>query len=316
MKPSLSGPILSKKLTVESVLPDHIEKMPWAGYLGINLLDKVMPIIHESRTTLLFTNTRSQTEIWYRIMMERYPELAGLVALHHGSLDRDLRNWVEENLHLGKLKLVICTSSLDLGVDFRPVETVIQVGSPKSISRFLQRAGRSGHQPGAVSRIYFVPTHSLELIEGASLRVAVKNQVLEERIPIVQAFDVLAQFMVTLAVGDGFEEKNLFKEISSTYSYQYINRNEWEWLLGFITTGSASLLAYDEFKKVEKQDEIYRVTDRRVALRHRLSMGTIVSESSVRIQTLNGKYIGAVEESFITWLKPGDVFLLQECIWN
>ncbi|AFD06192.1 ligase-associated DNA damage response DEXH box helicase [Solitalea canadensis] len=297
-----------KKVAVESVLPDHIEKMPWAGYLGINLLDKVMPIIHESRTTLLFTNTRSQTEIWYRIMMERYPELAGLVALHHGSLDRDLRNWVEENLHLGKLKLVICTSSLDLGVDFRPVETVIQVGSPKSISRFLQRAGRSGHQPGAVSRIYFVPTHSLELIEGASLRVAVKNQVLEERIPIVQAFDVLAQFMVTLAVGDGFEEKNLFKEISSTYSYQYINRNEWEWLLGFITTGSASLLAYDEFKKVEKQDEIYRVTDRRVALRHRLSMGTIVSESSVRIQTLNGKYIGAVEESFITWLKPGDVF--------
>lgn len=297
-----------KKVAVESVLPDHIEKMPWAGYLGINLLDKVMPIIHESRTTLLFTNTRSQTEIWYRIMMERYPDLAGLVALHHGSLDRDIRNWVEENLHLGKLKLVICTSSLDLGVDFRPVETVIQVGSPKSISRFLQRAGRSGHQPGAVSRIYFVPTHSLELIEGASLRVAVKNQVLEERIPIVQAFDVLAQFMVTLAVGDGFEEKSLFDEITSTYSYQYMNRNEWEWLLGFITTGSSSLLAYDEFKKVEKHEDLYRVTDRRVALRHRLSMGTIVSESSIRIQTLNGKYIGAVEESFISWLKPGDVF--------
>jgi ATP-dependent helicase Lhr and Lhr-like helicase len=241
---------IKKEVIVESVLPDTIESLPWAGYLGINLIDKVMPIVFKSKTTLLFTNTRSQTEIWYRFVIEKYPELTGLVALHHGSLDPGIRGWVEENLHAEKLRLVICTSSLDLGVDFRPVDTVIQVGSPKSIARFLQRAGRSGHRPDAVSKIYFVPTHAVELIEAVSLREGIIQNILEDRVPIVMAFDVLAQFMVTLALGDGFEEEQLFEEIQSTFGYQFLNREEWEYLLGFITTGGASLTAYDEFEKV------------------------------------------------------------------
>jgi ATP-dependent helicase Lhr and Lhr-like helicase len=299
---------LRKKIKVESVLPDQVEKLPWAGYLGINLLDKVIPIIMQSKTTLLFTNTRSQTEIWYRFIAENYSELAGLIALHHGSLDREIRTWVEERLHTGKLKLVICTSSLDLGVDFRPVETVIQVGSPKSVARFLQRAGRSGHQPDAVSKIYFVPTHSLELIEAVSLREGVRKNILEDRTPSVNAFDVLAQFMVTLAVGGGFEEEKLFHEVKSTFAYQYLNRSDWEWLLGFITTGGPTLLAYDEFKKAEREENLFVVKDRRVAMRHRLSMGTIVSDSSLRIKYLSGKYLGTIEENFIARLKPGDVF--------
>lgn len=299
---------LKKKIVVRSILPDHIEKLPWAGYLGTNLLDKVMPVVMKSTTTLLFTNTRSQTEIWYRFIAEKYPELAGLVALHHGSLDRDIRDWVEENLHKEKLKLVICTSSLDLGVDFRPVETVVQVGSPKSIARFIQRAGRSGHSPDATSVIYFVPTHSLELIEAVSLREGVKRNIQEERVPVMQAFDVLAQYMVTIAVGEGFKEQELFEEVRSTYAYQYLSRDEWEWLLGFITTGGASLQAYDEFKKVEREGDLYVVKERSIAMRHRLSMGTIVSDGSIRIQYQSGKYLGAVEESFISRLNPGDVF--------
>ena len=299
---------ITKKIQVESVLPDHIEKLPWAGYLGINLLDKVMPIIMSSKTTLLFTNTRSQTEIWYRFVVENYPDLAGLVALHHGSLQREIRDWVEENLHLGKLKLVICTSSLDLGVDFRPVETVIQVGSAKSISRFIQRAGRSGHQPGALSKIYFVPTHAIELIEGVCLRDGVRENKIEERIPIVQAFDVLAQYMVTLAVGGGFDEKELYKEIKSTYSYQHTTESEWQGLLGFITTGGPTLDAYDEFAKVERDGNLFIVKNRRTAMRHRLSMGTIVSNASLKVQYVSGKYLGNIEESFIARLNPGDVF--------
>lgn len=298
-----------KEVLVESILPDKIERLPWAGYLGINLLDKVMPIIMQSTTTLLFTNTRSHTEIWYRFIAEKYPELAGLVALHHGSLDRDIRNWVEENLHAEKLKLVICTSSLDLGVDFRPVETVIQVGSPKSIARFLQRAGRSGHRPGAVSRIYFVPTHALELLEGVSLRKGVENNEIEDRVPIVQAFDVLVQYMVTMAVGDGFDEKKLFQEVKNTYAYQFLNREEWEWMLGFITTGGPSLVAYDEFKKVESENDFFKVNSRKVAMRHRLSMGTIVSESHMRVKYVTGKELGIIEEYFISRLKIGDVFV-------
>lgn len=299
---------LVKKVEVESILPDHIEKLPWAGHLGINLLDKVIPIVMKSRTTLLFTNTRSSTEIWFRFISENYPELAGQVALHHGSLDREIRAWVEENLHLGKLKLVICTSSLDLGVDFRPVETVIQIGSAKSISRFLQRAGRSGHRPGAVSKIYFVPTHAIELIEGVCLRDGVKQNKIEERVPIIQAFDVLIQYMVTLAVGSGFHSEELFNEIKSTYSYQLIHDDEWKWLLAFITTGGATLGAYDEFSKVEREGDLFVVKNKRMAMRHRLSMGTIVSDASLKVQYVSGKYIGNVEESFIARMNPGDVF--------
>jgi ATP-dependent Lhr-like helicase len=299
---------IQKKIKVESVLPDKVEKLPWAGYLGINLLDKVMPIVMESTTTLLFTNTRSQTEIWYRFILEKYPEMAGITALHHGSLDRELRNWVEENLHLEKLKLVICTSSLDLGVDFHPVETVIQVGSPKSVSRFLQRAGRSGHQPGAMSKIYFVPTHSLELIEGVSLREGVRKNILEDRIPLVQSFDVLAQYLVTLAVGDGFDQEELAHEIKSTFAFQYMTPEEWYWVLAFITTGGPSLLAYDEFRRVEREGDRFTVNNRKVAMRHRLGMGTIVSDAVLQVKYMSGKYLGTIEEDFISWMQPGSVF--------
>jgi ATP-dependent Lhr-like helicase len=116
------------------------------------------------------------SEIWYQTLLQIAPDLAGTIALHHGSIDRELRLWVEEALHAGKLKAVVCTASLDLGVDFRPVETVIQVGSPKGVARFLQRAGRSGHAPGEKSRIYFLPTHSLELLEAAALQDALQEK--------------------------------------------------------------------------------------------------------------------------------------------
>lgn len=297
-----------KKIKIESVLPDKIEKLPWAGYLGISLIKKVMAIVEESKTTLLFTNTRSQTEIWYRLILDKYPAMAGLIALHHGSLDREVRDWVENALHQGTLKLVICTSSLDLGVDFRPVETVLQVGSPKSIARFIQRAGRSGHQPGSQSRIYFVPTYALELIEAVSLRKGVNENIQEDRVPVMNAYDVLAQYMVTRAVGDGFDEAELFNEVKSTYGFQFLQRGEWEWLLGFITTGGPSLVAYDEFKKVEREGNLYKVNDRKVAMRHRLGMGTIVSDSSMKVQYVSGKHLGTIEEQFVARLKPGDVF--------
>ncbi len=297
-----------KEISIVSILPDKVETLPWAGHLGINLLDKVVAVVKKYNTTLLFTNTRSQTEIWYRSILEKYPDFAGIMALHHGSIDREMRNWVEEALHTGKLQLVICTSSLDLGVDFRPVECVIQVGSPKSVSRFIQRAGRSGHQPGSPSIIYFTPTHSLELIEAVALREGVINRMIESRLPVMNAFDVLAQWLVTLATGDGFKESELFNEIKNVYSFQFIEKTEWDWLLGYITRGSSSLLAYDEFKKVEIEADIFKVKERKIATRHRLSMGTIVSDASLRVKFQHGKYLGSIEESFISRLKPGDVF--------
>ena len=129
---------IDKPIQIESVFPDEIEKFPWAGHLGIKLVDKVIPIIMQSTTTLIFINTRGMSEMWYQALLTSCPELAGAIALHHGSIEQDLRFWVEENLHTGKLKVVVCTASLDLGVDFRPVETVIQVGSPKGLQDFYK----------------------------------------------------------------------------------------------------------------------------------------------------------------------------------
>lgn len=299
---------IPKRIQVESVLPDEIDTFPWAGHLGIKLLEKVLPIIYGSTSTLIFTNTRAQCEIWYQNLLEVAPDLAGTIAMHHGSIDRHLRDWVENALHEGTLKAVVCTSSLDLGVDFRPVETIIQIGSPKGVARFMQRAGRSGHQPGATSRIYFVPTHSLELMEGAALRTAIASGELESRTPYLRSFDVLLQYLITLAVGGGFRPQEILPEVRGTFAFNSLSDDEWGWLLDFITTGGRSLYAYDEYRKVIVEAGIYKVVDRRIAMRHRLQIGTITSDVSMTIKYLKGPRIGNIEEWFIAQLKPGDVF--------
>lgn len=299
---------LDKEIKIESILPDEVEKYPWAGHLGIKLIDKVLPIIHANKTTLIFTNTRSQTEIWYQQLLNKDPELAGAIAMHHGSLNNQIRTWVEEALHGGSIKVVVCTSSLDLGVDFRPVDTIIQVGGPKGVARFAQRAGRSGHRPGEISKIYFLPTHSLELIEGAALRTAIQEKDFEARIPIQMALDVLLQFMVTLAVGDGFDPDRLFLQIKNTYCYHKLTKKEWKWLLNFLQTGGESLSAYDEYHKTIIENDEIKVINKKMAMRHRLSIGTIVGDQVLNVKYVKGGHLGTIEEYFISKLKPGDVF--------
>lgn len=298
-----------KPLEILSIIPEEIERFSWAGHLGTNLAHRVLPIIENSKTTLLFTNTRSQAELWYQKLLSLRPELAGVLAMHHGSVSRELRDWVEDALHTEKLKCVVCTSSLDLGVDFRPVETIIQVGSPKGVARFMQRAGRSGHRPGEKSRIYFLPTHSLQLIECAALRRAVENKDVESRVPYIRSFDVLVQYLITLAVSDGFHPAKIYKEIKKTYSFASIDEREWAWCLDYITRGGKSLYAYDEYKKVDiLEDGTFKVSDRRIAMKHRLSIGTIVSDTVLQVKFVKGGYLGSIEEWFISRLKPGDMF--------
>lgn len=299
-----------KKMEVSSIYPDEIEKYPWAGHLGIKLVEKIIPIIRQSTTTLLFINTRGMTERWYQAILDAAPDLAGAIAIHHGSIEHGLRIWVEEALHTTALKVVVCTASLDLGVDFRPVETVIQVGSPKGVARFLQRAGRSGHQPGATSRIYFLPTHSLELVEAAALQQAIDDELIESKIPMLLCFDVLVQYLCTLAVSDGFSADETFEEIRSTYCYREITKGEWNQLIQFITSGGKALQQYDDYKKVELTDGLYRITGRRNAMRHRLHIGTIVSDAMLKVKFISGGYIGVIEEWFISRLSAGDVFTL------
>ncbi|GAB2818146.1 ligase-associated DNA damage response DEXH box helicase [Ferruginibacter profundus] len=302
---------LYKKIEIESIFPDEIEKYPWAGHLGIKLVDKVLPIINNSRTTLIFINTRGMTEMWYQALLTAAPELAGAIALHHGSIEQELRFWVEENLHSGKLKAVVCTASLDLGVDFRPVETVIQVGSPKGVARFLQRAGRSGHSPEAVSKIYFLPTHSLELVEAAALKQAVEENFIESKVPQLLCFDVLIQYLCTIAISDGFYPEEIFEEVSSTYCFAEITKDEFAEILLHITAGGIALNQYDEFKKVEILDNgLYKINNRRIAMQHRMHIGTIVSDAMLKVKFFSGGYIGVIEEYFISRLEPGDSFTI------
>jgi ATP-dependent Lhr-like helicase len=302
---------LHKKTEILSIFPDEIEKYPWAGHLGIKLVDKILPIINQSKTTLIFINTRGMTEMWYQALLTAAPELAGVIALHHGSIEQALRFWVEENLHTGKLKAVVCTASLDLGVDFRPVETIIQVGSPKGVARFLQRAGRSGHSPDATSKIYFLPTHSLELVEAAALKQAVEENFIESKTPMLLCFDVLIQYLCTLAVGEGFYPDQIYKEVKSTFCFSSITEDEFKEMLLHITAGGKALSQYDEYKKVDiLEDGLYKITSRRTAMRHRLHIGTIVSDAMLKVNFFSGGYIGVIEEWFISRLEPGDSFTI------
>ncbi|WP_282042805.1 ligase-associated DNA damage response DEXH box helicase [Winogradskyella flava] len=300
-----------KKLDIISVLPDEIEVLPWAGHLGAKMVDKILPIIASNTTTLIFTNTRGQAELWYQVLLNAQPDLAGLLAIHHGSIDKKLRNWIEDNIASGYLKAVVCTSSLDLGVDFKPVDCVIQIGSVKGIARFMQRAGRSGHSPFERSKIYFVPTHSLELVEVSALKEAIKDNQMESRDPMVLTIDVLLQFMVTLAVGEGFDAEELLKRVKNVHAFHYLTEDDWRWCLQFITKGGKTLNSYEEFHKVIlDDDETYKVKSRRISMLHRMNIGAIVSEVNLKVKYFSGGYIGMIEEFFVSKLKPGESFIL------
>lgn len=299
-----------KQLVVDSLLPGRAERFPWGGHLGLTMLPQVIEQIAASSTTLVFTNTRSQSEIWYQAMLEAKPEWAGLIALHHGSLDRGVREWVEAGLKAGALRAVVCTSSLDLGVDFLPVERVLQIGSPKGVARLLQRAGRSGHAPGRPSRITLVPTHSIEMVEGAAARAAISQGHIEARSTPDQPLDVLVQHLVTVALGGGFKPESLYEEVRSTSAYAHLSRESWEWCLAFVRQGGPSLAAYPDYQRaVPDAEGVWRVPDARLARRHRMNIGTIVSDASMSVQFIGGARIGSVEESFAARLKPGDCFV-------
>jgi len=298
-----------KEIVVDALIPPVIERFPWAGHLGTQMLPQVVAAIEEGQSAIVFTNTRSQTEIWYQAILGARPDWAGTIALHHGSLDRKKREWVEEGLRSGRLRCVVATSSLDLGVDFSPVDRVLQVGSPKGIARLLQRAGRSGHQPGAISRVTCVPTNALELIEVAAARDGIAAGAIEARLPVTRPLDVLAQHVVTVALGGGFVPDELKAEVKRTHAYAELQDDEWRWVLDFVSSGGDALHAYPEYARVVVRDGRWIVESTFLARRHRQSIGTIVSDGHIAVQYLRGAALGTVEESFIARLKPGDRFV-------
>lgn len=301
--------LVPKDVEVEALVPDTMDRFPWAGHLNTRLLPEVMRRLAASESAIVFTNTRSQCEIWFQSIIAADPSWFEFTAIHHGSLSRAQRNDVEDGLKTGRYRVVVATSSLDLGVDFAPVDLVMQVGSPKGVARLLQRAGRSGHSPGRISRIVCVPTHAFELVEVAAARDAIRANAIESRDPVDRPLDLLAQHLVTLAVGGGFTREEILPELRSTRAYGQITEQELEWTLDFITRGGDALRAYPEYARVRVEDDRFVIADARAALRHKLNIGTIVSDAAIAVHYMKGGRLGTVEESFVSRLSPGDKFI-------
>ncbi len=301
---------VSKEIVIDSILPTNISRFPWSGHFGTTMIPPVISAIEEGGTCLVFCNTRSQAEIWHQQIVDRKPEWQDLIGLHHGSLDRGVRDKVEDDLKQGRLRAVVTTSSLDLGVDFSPVDRVLQVGSPKGVARLLQRAGRSGHRPGVASRVTCVPTHAFELVDIASAREAAMAGRIEDRAHLSKPLDVLAQHVVSIATGTGFRYQPMFDEVRTSVAYRDLTVQEWDWVLDFVIRGGDSLRAYPEYSRVVRgEDGVYRVIDKDIARRHKMSIGTIMSDQAMSVQYVAGGRLGTVEESFLSRLNPGDRFL-------
>lgn len=307
-QPTIIRARVDRPVEITSVIPEPPERIPWAGHMGLSMLPDLLKVLDPARSTLIFTNTRAQAEIWYQAIKFAKPEWAGLMGLHHGSIDRDDRERIEKGLKTGATRLVVCTSSLDLGVDFAPVERVVQIGSPKGVARLLQRAGRSGHRPGETARIVCLPTHGMELVEVAAVRRAIKEGEIEPRLPLSKPLDVLAQHLVSCALGGGFDADELYEEVRSAWTYRDLTRQEFEWALSLVREGGGTLRAYPEFNKMQMVDGRYRVPEKRIAQLHRLNVGTITGDATLQLRYVSGKNLGSIEEYFVAQLRPGERF--------
>ncbi|MEO0488320.1 MAG: ligase-associated DNA damage response DEXH box helicase [Cyanobacteria bacterium J06659_2] len=299
---------LKRETVIQSILPESVDSFPWGGHLGLRMFETLVEALDIAKSTLIFTNTRSQAERWFQALSFALAEHTDKIALHHGSIDKKDREAIEAGVKAGTIKWVICTSSLDLGVDFQPVERVVQIGSAKNLARLLQRAGRSAHVPEGTSEVFFLPTNALELLEISAFRQGLAAGDIETRQPQSKPYDVLVQHLVTIGCGDGFAPQAMVTIIRQAVAYRDLDDAEFNWLLDFLEKGGQCLKAYPRYKKLVFEDGVYRVTDSQIARMHRMGIGTITTNQVVYLQYTNRQKIGTVEENFVSRLKKGDVF--------
>lgn len=304
---------LDKKINIHSILPKIIDKLPWAGHLGKSMAPYVLEILKQHNTVLIFTNTRNQAEHWYRILLDIEPDLAGVLAVHHSSISQEIREFIEQGLRTGNFRAVVATSSLDLGLDYPAVDAVIQIGSGKSVSRFLQRAGRASHSPFATSQTYFLPTHSLEILDASVYRKAYETKIMEQPQPLYLCYDLLCQWMLTQAIGRGLFPEEAYSIVLGTACFKDLTKENWDWCLNFLQNGGSTLHGYTDFHKMSwiEEEGCFRILSRRTAQLHRLNIGTIVSDVQIKVKFVSGGYIGSVEEGFASRLQPGSSFILS-----
>jgi ATP-dependent Lhr-like helicase len=296
-------------------------KVPWAGHTAQHAMQEVYDVIARSRTALVFVNTRFQAEFAFQELW-RLNEDALPIALHHGSLAAEQRRKVEAAMARGELRAVVCTSTLDLGIDWGDVDLVIQLASPKGASRMVQRIGRANHRMDEPSRALFVPANRFEMLECQAAREAIAENKLDGDPPRVGALDVLAQHVMGCACSEPFDLLNLYDEICAAGPYRDLIWEDFEQVVDFVSTGGYALKNYDKFRRIVKgQDGLWRVRNLETAQRHRLNVGAIVSPAmlAVRIATRRGpggRKIGEIEEGMVEMLEPGETFVFAGQVWR
>ncbi len=303
---------------------DTKERLPWAGHSARHALGEIYDLIKRNKTTLVFVNTRSQAEMLFQDLWRMNDD--GLaIALHHGSLDVAQRRKVEDAMAAGKLRGVVCTSSLDLGVDWGDVDLVINIGAPKGASRLMQRIGRANHRIDEASRAVLVPANRFEVLECAVAIDAIAENAQDTPPLRIGALDVLAQHVLGCACGEPFLSDELYAEVLTAAPYSGLTRTDFDDVVDFVATGGYALKTYERFARI-KQDKQgrWRVANPRVRQSYRLNVGTIVEDTMLKVRLVRsrgggsgstgalgrgGRMLGEIEEAFIEGLVVGDTFV-------
>ncbi len=300
---------------------DTSERLPWAGHSARHALGEIYDLIKQHKTTLIFVNTRSQAEFTFQSLWGINDDNLA-IALHHGSLDVAQRRKVEDAMSAGKLRAVVCTSSLDLGVDWGDVDLVVNIGAPKGSSRLMQRVGRSNHRYDEPSKAVLVPSNRFEVLECRAAIDAVAANAQDTPPLRTGALDVLCQHILGRAVGEPFLADDLYAEVLSAAPYAGLSRTDFDDAVDFVATGGYALKAYERFAKIRQgKDGKWRVAHPRVAQRYRMNIGTIVEADMLKVRLMRkrgsatamiprgGRVLGEVEEYFIEGLRPNDTFV-------
>ena len=296
-------------------------RVPWAGHTAQHAMQEVYEVIRGARTALVFVNTRFQAEFAFQELW-RLNEDSLPIALHHGSLAAEQRRKVEAAMARGELRAVVCTSTLDLGIDWGDVDLVIQLASPKGASRMVQRIGRANHRLDEPSRALFVPANRFEMLECQAAREAIAENTLDGDPPRVGALDVLAQHVMGCACSEPFDALALYDEVRTAGPYRDLPWEDFEQVVDFVSTGGYALKTYDRFRRIVRgPDGLWKVRDAQTAQRHRLNVGAIVSPAVLSVRMAGrggrgGRKIGEVEEGMLEMLDPGDTFVFAGQVWR
>ncbi len=297
------------------------ERIPWSGHSARHAYGEVYEAIRENRMVLVFVNTRSQAEVIFQQLWQVNEDNLP-IALHHGSLDVGQRRKVEAAMAEGKLRAVVCTSTLDLGIDWGDVDLVVNVGAPKGASRLMQRIGRANHRLDEQSRALLVPANRFEVLECRAAQAAAALGEQDSPPPLERPLDVLAQHVLGRACAGPFDAEDLFAEVRSASVYSRLTRTEFDRVVDFVATGGYALRAYERYARLRRTDDgRYRLAHPRIAQQYRLNVGTIVEAPMLKVRLAKrrgrnraaplqgGRVLGEIEEWFVDQLAPGDTFL-------